>query len=457
MSTPPELLPPSPVISVTELNRVIRATLEQSFPLTWIAGEISNFVRAASGHWYFSLKDANSQVRCVMFRSKSQYLDWQPENGAQVEVRALVTLYEARGDFQLNIETLRRSGLGALYEAYARLKARLEQEGLFEGARKKPLPAFPRQIGIITSLQAAALKDVLTTLRRRMPSISVILYPTPVQGEGAAQKIVASIQAATAHAECDVLILCRGGGSMEDLWQFNEEIVARAIAACPIPIVCGIGHETDFTIADFVADQRAPTPTAAAEMVSPHRENLLMRLSQLHAGLLRAVIRNHEQRGQQLDYLARRLQHPGARLQNQLQHIGHLAQRYTQAWHRSQDKRAAQVRELSQRLLANRPDLLRRNARLEELTQRLRFAAERHMETHANHLAGVQTHLNHLNPQSVFERGYSMVENAHGKIVSDSISVAVGSPLKITFAKGWAAVIPTATDHQEESSENQKK
>ena len=456
MPPPLELLPSSPVISVTELNRTIRLTLEQSFPLTWIAGEISNFVRAASGHWYFSLKDANSQVRCVMFRSKSQYLDWQPENGAQVEIRALVTLYEARGDFQLNVETLRRSGVGALYEAYARLKARLEQEGLFEVARKKPLPAFPSQIGIITSLQAAALKDVLTTLRRRMPSIPVILYPTPVQGEGAAQKIVACIHAATARAECDVLILCRGGGSIEDLWQFNEEIVARAIAACAIPIVCGIGHETDFTIADFVADQRAATPTAAAELVSPHRENLLARLSQLHAGLLRAVTRNQEQRGQQLDYLARRLQHPGARLQNQLQHLGHLTQRYTQAWHRSQDKRMGRVRELSQRLLANRPDLPRRNARLEELSQRLVLATQRRMESRATQLAGVQMHLVHLNPQSVFERGYSMVENAQGKIVSDSTSVAVDSPLKITFAKGWAAVIATATD-QEESHENEKK
>ena len=456
MSTPPELLPSAPVISVTELNRTIRLILERSFPLSWIAGEISNFVRAASGHWYFSLKDANSQVRCVMFRSKSQYLDWQPENGAQVEVRALVTLYEARGDFQLNIETLRRSGLGALYEAYARLKARLEHEGLFEAARKKPLPAFPRQIGIITSLQAAALKDVLTTLCRRMPSIPVILYPTPVQGEGAAQKIVACIQAATARAECDVLIVCRGGGSIEDLWQFNEEIVARAIAACPIPIVCGIGHETDFTIADFVADQRAPTPTAAAEMVSPQRENLLARLAQLHVGLLRALTRNHEQRGQQLDYLARRLQHPGARLQNQLQHIGHLAQRYTQAWHRSQDKRAGRVRELSQRLSANRPDLSRQNSRLEELIQRLRLATQRRMESRASQLAGVQMHLAHLNPQSVFERGYSMVENAQGKIVSDSAEISVHSPLKITFAKGWAAVVATETE-QPESQDSQKK
>ena len=456
MSAPPELLPSAPVISVTELNRTIRLTLEQSFPLTWIAGEISNFVRAASGHWYFSLKDANSQVRCVMFRGKSQYLDWQPENGTQVEVRALVTLYETRGDFQLNIETLRRSGLGALYEAYSRLKARLEQEGLFEVARKKPLPAFPRQIGIITSPQAAALKDVLTTLRRRMPGIPIILYPTPVQGEGAAQKIVAGIQAATARAECDVLILCRGGGSIEDLWQFNEEIVVRAIAACPIPIVCGIGHETDFTIADFVADQRAPTPTAAAEMVSPHRQNLLDRLSQLHAGLLRTVTRSQEQRGQQLDYLARRLQHPGARLQNQLQHIGHLAQRYTQAWQRSQDKCAWQVRELTQRLLANRPDLPRQHARLEELTQRLRLITQRRMETLASHLTGVQTHLSHLNPQSVFERGYSMVENAQGKIVSDSAEVAMDSPLKITFAKGWAAVIATKTD-QDGPQNNRKK
>src|SRR5574340_462515 len=277
----------APVISVSELNRSARQILEQRLPLLWVAGEISNFTQAASGHWYFSLKDDKAQVRCAMFRMKSQYLDWLPENGMQVEVRAQPTLYEPRGEYQLAVENMRRAGLGALYEAFEKLKGRLEKEGLFAAARKKALPAFPRRIGIITSPAAAALRDVLTTLRRRMPNIPVLIYPVPVQGEGAAQKIAAAIQLAGQRRECDVLILCRGGGSIEDLWAFNEEVVARAIAACEIPVICGVGHETDFTIADFAADRRAPTPTAAAELATPHRADLLQRLAVLQAGLTR--------------------------------------------------------------------------------------------------------------------------------------------------------------------------
>ncbi|MBX9810460.1 MAG: exodeoxyribonuclease VII large subunit, partial [Burkholderiales bacterium] len=237
------------VISVGELNRLAKDVLEQNLPLMWVAGEISNFKRYDSGHCYFTLKDAAAQVDCVMFRHKVQYLEWLPENGMQVEVRACPTLYEARGKFQLNVETMRRAGLGALYEAFEKLKAKLEQEGLFDAARKRPLPAFPRAVGVVTSPQAAALRDVLTTLRRRMPSLPVILYPAPVQGEGAAQKIAQAIATAGARNECDVIIVCRGGGSIEDLWAYNEEAVARAIFACAIPVVSGVGHETDFTIA----------------------------------------------------------------------------------------------------------------------------------------------------------------------------------------------------------------
>ena len=262
-------LTPTKVITVSELNRMARNVLEQSFPLFWVSGEVSNFTRAASGHWYFSLKDAGAQVRCVMFKGRNSYVDFVPREGDKIEARCTVTLYEARGDFQLTVEFVQRAGLGALFEAFEKLKNKLALEGLFDESGKQTIPKHPKRIGIVTSADAAALRDVLTTLRRRMPNIPVLIYPTPVQGKGAAQWIANAINTAHERAECDVLIICRGGGSIEDLWQFNEEIVARAIANCSIPTISGVGHETDFTICDFVADMRAATPTAAAELVTP--------------------------------------------------------------------------------------------------------------------------------------------------------------------------------------------
>src|SRR5689334_15776757 len=234
--------PQSQVVSVAELNRIARELLERNLPLMWVAGEISNFKRYDSGHCYFTLKDAQAQVDCVMFRGRAQALGWQPQDGVKVEVRALASIYEARGKFQLNVEAMRRGGLGALYEAFERLKAKLEKEGLFDRARKRPVPRFPRAVGVVTSLRAAALRDVLTTLRKRMPRLPVVVYPAPVQGAGASERIAAAIAIAGARADCGVLIVCRGGGSIEDLWAFNEEAVARAILACPIPVITGIGH-----------------------------------------------------------------------------------------------------------------------------------------------------------------------------------------------------------------------
>ena len=404
------------VLSVRELNLAAKRLLENGLPLLWVRGEISNFVCAASGHWYFSLKDEQAQVRCVMFRHKSQYLDWQPKNGMQVEVLALATLYEARGDFQLTLEQMRPAGLGALYEAFERLKRKLENEGLFEAARKRALPLMPKQIGIITSPQAAALRDVLTTLARRMPGIPVVLYPTPVQGEGAAQKIAQAIRQASERAECDVLIVCRGGGSIEDLWAFNEELVARAIDASAIPVVSGVGHETDFTIADFVADQRAATPTAAAQLVAPERQELLQRLRHAAQRLIRGRQRQAERVMQQLDFLQRRLVHPAQRMQQQAQHLDQLRQRLYRA----------------------RPDLAQLGARQMELMRRLQCAMQHALERHDTRLHGLQQHLLHLDPQQVLARGYSMVRDEHGAIVSDSAALPIGARLDITFARGWA-------------------
>ena len=390
------------IISVSELNRLAKEVLEQSFPLFWVSGEISNFTRAASGHWYFSLKDQSAQVSCVMFRGRNSYLDWIPKEGDKVEARALVTLYEARGSFQLTIEFLQRAGAGALFEAFEKLKAKLQQEGLFDPAFKQAIPAHPKQIGIVTSPDAAALHDVLTTLRRRMPNIPVVIYPTPVQGKGAATQIASAINLANQRNECDVLIICRGGGSMEDLWQFNEEVVARAIANCKIPTISGVGHETDFTICDFVADVRAPTPTAAAELASPSREALLNKLKQLSEQLKRNSLYLVQQREQLLDYLARRLVSPTQQV-------------------------ALQTSQLAQ------------------LRYRLGLNIQQQLQRQQRNLTQLAQNLHHLNPQAVLSRGYAFAQNKQGEIISNSRQIKAGDDISLTFDVGSAEATITKT------------
>jgi exodeoxyribonuclease VII large subunit len=438
MSLATLLADPAAVVTVGELNRSARALLEQTFPLLWVRGEISNLRRYDSGHWYFVLKDVDAQARCVMFRHRNAYLDWQPKDGTLVEVRALVTLYEARGDYQLNVETMRRAGQGALHEAFERLKAKLEREGLFDPARKRPLPAFPRRVGIVTSPAAAALRDVVTTLRRRLPSLPVVLYPTPVQGEGAAEKIAAALAAAGARGECDVLILCRGGGSIEDLWAFNEEVVARAVAAAPVPVVVGVGHETDFTIADFVADRRAPTPTAAAELVSPERRELLERIAAIRARLARALTRRLEARMQRVDFLARRLTHPGRRIELQQRRLEELARRLRAAGARNAHARALRVTNAAARLAAARPSLSALQERHSALAQRLVRAMSAGLARARQNTERLARHLQHLDPQRVLERGYSIARTAEGEVVRSSAQIAAGDELRLAFAAGWA-------------------
>lgn len=446
MQLAPTLTDESPILSVSELNRRAKHLLERNFPLMWISGEVSNFIAAASGHWYFSLKDGTAQVRCAMFRHKSQYLDWQPRNGDQIEVRALVTLYEPRGEYQLNVENVRRAGSGALYAAYEKLKIRLEQEGLFDEVLKSALPAFPKQIGIITSPAGAALRDVLTTLQRRMPTIPVILYPTPVQGEGSAAKIAEAIRTATSRAECEVLIVCRGGGSIEDLWAFNEEIVARAIHACPIPVVSGVGHETDFTISDFVADRRAPTPTSAAEQASPNRTDLQHRTNALNNRLGQRLRQQLEQRMQQVDYLSRRLIHPGERLSARLIHLTHLGQRLNNNAAHTLATREWHLQKLAHKLSTAQPDIAAYQTHQRELAGRLRVSLDQRMQGYQAELLRLQANLAHLNPQSVLDRGFSMVRSAEGKIIYDSKSIAADEMLSITFAHGSAAAKVTRKD-----------
>jgi exodeoxyribonuclease VII large subunit len=438
------------IISVADLNRRAREFIESGFPLLWVAGEISNFTRAASGHCYFSLKDATAQVRCVFFRNKAALIDWKPENGMQVEVRALPTLYEARGEFQLTVESMRRSGLGALFEAFERLKRKLEQEGLFDALRRKPIPQFPRSVGVVTSAKAVALHDVLTTLSRRMPGIRVVLYPTPVQGEGAGERIAQAIRSASARAEVDVLIVCRGGGSMEDLWAFNDEAVARAIVGCPIPVVSGVGHETDFTIADFVADARAPTPTGAAELVSPNRAELLVRVGVLKTRLSRNIDRAINTRVQHVDYLAKRLVHPGDRVEAELRHISHLASRLHSAATHGLDAMRWDLSGLSERLRGALPDIDAQIARQQALRLRLHYAQGRVLEQHEARLAKMHSSLAHLNPHSVLERGYSIAETLGGKIVRAAEQVVTGELLRLTFARGAAQMRVERTEVPED-------
>jgi exodeoxyribonuclease VII large subunit len=288
-STPPFSYAPAPVVPVSLLVSSARLLLERHLGLAWISGEISGCTRAASGHFYFTLKDATAQVRCVFFRQKSQRLDFALRDGLAVEVRATATIYETRGEFQLNVQTVRLAGLGALYERLVQLKAKLDAAGWFAPSRKRAPPAFPRAIGIVTSTRAAALRDVLTTLARRCPAVRIVVYPAAVQGDGAAHEIAAAIAAANKRAEVDLLIVCRGGGSFEDLWAFNEEAVARAVFTSALPVISGVGHETDFTICDFVADVRAPTPTGAAALAVCDRVALLHRLEQIARRVSRAL------------------------------------------------------------------------------------------------------------------------------------------------------------------------
>ncbi|HLU77718.1 MAG TPA: exodeoxyribonuclease VII large subunit [Burkholderiales bacterium] len=426
------------ILSVSALNRSVRDLLEHRFPLAWVAGEISNLTLARSGHWYFSLKDDNAQVRCVMFRHRAQFLNWQPREGMHVEARALVTLYEARGDFQLNIEFMRQAGQGALYEAFLRLRDKLAAEGLFDPALKRSLPPFPRAIGIVTSPHAAALRDVLTTLARRNPSIPVILYPTSVQGEAAPAEIVAALRAASRRAEVDALILCRGGGSIEDLWAFNDEAVARAIRECVVPVVCGVGHETDVTIADYAADQRAPTPTAAAELLSPDRASLLERIAQLRGTLQRCMTRLLESRMQHVDHLSRRLVHPGERLRAQQRLLTQLCSRLSHAATRDLERRHWQVHSLLERGRRALPNVDARRARLSELMHRLAAASTRGLTAHDARLTHLSRALAHLDPRAVLERGYSLVTDETGRVVRDAHALERGDGLHIAFARGSA-------------------
>ncbi|MEY2865200.1 MAG: exodeoxyribonuclease VII large subunit [Candidatus Methylopumilus sp.] len=383
------------VFSVKEINRLVRELLEQSFPSFWISGEISNFISASSGHWYFSLKDDEAQVRCTMFKNKNMVADWVPKNGEKIEAKCFIGLYEARGEYQLNIELIRLAGTGLLSEAFNQLKEKLLKEGLFETSRKKLIPQFPKSIGVITSPTGAAIEDILITLKRRSPHIPIFIYPSLVQGKEAPLAIVKAIETANIRMECDVLILARGGGSIEDLWAFNEEIVARAIVASKIPTITGVGHETDTTIADFVSDLRAPTPTGAAELVTSHTVELIKtiqvyknQLNKVMAGLIRELM-------QKIDYLEKRLISPRQQIQRQKEQIHQYIQRINQSMKNTM---------IQYRLNINK----------------------------------LKLNLDHLSPHAVLSRGYSIITNVDGQIVNNANQLKLDDKIRIQLNHGQA-------------------
>ena len=439
------------IFTVTRLNREVRAVLEGSFPPLWVQGEISNLARPSSGHLYFSLKDKNSQVRCAMFKNRNRYLKFSPENGLEVVVRAGVSLYEGRGEFQLIVEDMEPAGMGALQKAFEELKARLSGEGLFDAGHKQPIPLYPQSIGIITSPTGAAIRDILHVLKRRYPSARVIVYPVAVQGEGAAKQIVQALETAQARGECDVLILARGGGSLEDLWSFNEEIVARAVYHCSLPVVCGVGHEIDFTIADFVADQRAPTPSAAAEIVSPNAMELLERLENMRSKLLTQTRHRIAKYAERLGYYEKRLPHPARRLQNISQHLDNLSLRLSQSIKTLIAVKRSGVLQLNARVNHYNPkQLLQLNRdKCRHLAGRLQTGFNHHLSNLREKMERSAHLLQAVSPQVTLERGYAIVTDpATGKIIRDAAAAAEGKNIHTRLARGeiLSTVKKTITD-----------
>jgi exodeoxyribonuclease VII large subunit len=430
-----------PVYTVSQLGREARMLLEQAFPALWVTGEISNLARPASGHVYFSLKDAQAQVRCAMFRSAGRALRFRPDNGQQVVVRARVSLYEARGDFQLIVEHMEPAGDGLLLRRLEELKKRLAVEGLFDERHKQPIPILPRRIGVITSPTGAAIRDILHVLRRRFPAVPVVIYPVQVQGEQAKHDLVAALGTAAARNECDVLILARGGGSLEDLWAFNEEIVARAIHACPIPIISGVGHEIDFTIADLVADVRAPTPSGAAELAVPDWREWVRNIRSLqrhaHGAVQAALLQTRSRHAQAASRLRRA--HPGVVLRQRAQRLDELQQRLGAALRHTLELRRLRVRHAVSGLRRAAPlaTIRRSTDQLARCQLQLTSAMRLRLSAAGNRLAVSATGLQAVSPLRTLERGYAIVRDPHtGRIVRSARDLTTGQQVTATLSEG---------------------
>lgn len=429
------------IFTVSRLNQTVRLLLEQELGQVWISGEISNFTQPASGHWYFTLKDDTAQVRCAMFRNSNRRVTFRPQHGQQVLVRASITLYEPRGDYQIIVESMQPAGEGLLQQKYEQLKAALSAEGLFDQQYKQPLPSPAHCVGVITSKSGAALHDILHVLKRRDPSLPVIIYPTAVQGDDAPGQIVSAIQLANTRQECDVLIVGRGGGSLEDLWSFNDERVARAIFASRIPVVSAVGHETDVTIADFVADLRAPTPSAAAEMVSRNQQELLRQIQNSQQRLEMAMdyfLANRTRRFTQLHHRLQQ-QHPQLRLARQQTVLERLRQRMNLAVE-NQLKRAVQGQQrITQRLNQQNPQprIWRAQTRIQQLEYRLADNLRARLSATRERFGNAVTHLEAVSPLSTLARGYSVTTATDGSVLKQTKQVKAGDLLTTRLADGW--------------------
>ena len=405
-----EMIDDQKIFSVTELNRIVKNILQSNFNIIWIKGEVSNFIAAASGHWYFSLKDNDAQVKCAMFRGSNVKINWVPKNGDLIEAQCQVGLYEAKGEYQLNIEFIQQAGMGALFEKFNQLKTKLQALGLFDLESKKTLLTYPRTIGVITSTDGAALRDVVSTLKRRNKSVSIIIYPTLVQGVAASEEIIKALKSANERNEVDTIILCRGGGSIEDLWAFNSEALAFEIFNSTIPVISAVGHQTDFTIADFVADIRAATPTAAAEIISESLDKILGEINSYKKTMDNIVKDKIENLYQKVDFYERRLVSPSRKILMRLELI-------------------------------------------DNLKKRLKFNAEKKLEGYKNKITGLQQNLFLLNPTTILSRGYSIVFDQNKKIINNSENLTVDDKISIKFYHGntQAKIIAPLKDKKDQS------
>jgi exodeoxyribonuclease VII large subunit len=428
------------ILTVSELNAEVNLLLTQGFPLIWLEGEISNLARPASGHLYFSLKDPKAQVRCAMFRNNNMRMKLKPENGQKVLVRARIGLYEPRGEFQLVVEHMEDAGEGLLQKQYEALKKKLMLEGLFDKNHKQSFPVHPQHIGIISSPTGAAVRDILNVLKRRCPHIPVRLYPVAVQGDASVPQILKALEQAEYDAICDVLIIARGGGSIEDLWSFNDEHVARAIADCPVPIISGIGHEIDFTIADFVADKRAPTPSAAAELISPDREELLQTLDRYELRLQQHMLQQLKEQSEKTNWLNRQLQqqHPLKRIQQQDEKRQQHTKRLNQMMELHITQAAQQLEKTQIRLHNQTPDkhLQQKQQRLSYLQEKLQNLTEKQQNQSQQQLRLLASRLHSISPLATLERGYSITQTLENATITSVTQVKQGQTIKTKLKDG---------------------
>lgn len=438
-----------PPLAVSQLNALARQLLEQNLANVWVSGEISNLNYASSGHCYFSLKDQQAQVRCALFKSYADRLTMPLREGEHIELTGKITLYEARGEFQINVTQLRSSGMGTLFEAYERLKQQLTQEGLFDEAGKQELPAHPQTIGIVASTATAALRDVVATLNRRMSALNIIVYPTPVQGKNSHYQIAQAIATADARQEVDVLIVCRGGGSIEDLWAFNEEVVVRAIAECSIPVISGVGHETDVTLSDFAADVRAPTPTGAAEMVSPDAQAWRQYIASLQNVMHTALQRRYQDLSQRMDWYARQVKHPNERIATQRQQLYQQKQQLDYSMQNLLRHRTQYLQWQQAQLQAAAPSIKQLQQGVQQQQQLLQQAWQQQRQNQHQRLKRQQVLLEALSPQQVLERGFSVIKNRRGKVITSADDLKFGQHIDIVFHSSDAAAQVTRGSPQQ--------